>query len=55
MNVTETAVAGRLSILDRFLPVWIGAAMVVGLLLGRSVPGVGNALAAVELLCLIHI
>ena len=49
MNVTETAVAGRLSMLDRFLPVWIGAAMVVGLLLGRSVPGVGNALAAVEL------
>ena len=49
MNVTETAVAGRLSILDRFLPVWIGAAMVVGLLLGRSVPGVGDALAAVEL------
>ncbi|MBR7192364.1 ACR3 family arsenite efflux transporter [Gordonia sp. SCSIO 19800] len=49
MNVTETAVAGRLSMLDRFLPVWIGAAMVVGLLLGRSVPGVGDALAAVEL------
>ncbi|MFC8314411.1 ACR3 family arsenite efflux transporter [Gordonia sp. NPDC057258] len=49
MNVTEAAVAGRLSMLDRFLPVWIGAAMVVGLLLGRSVPGVGDALAAVEL------
>ncbi|MGC4935795.1 ACR3 family arsenite efflux transporter [Gordonia sp. DT30] len=49
MIATEDAVAGKLSILDRFLPVWIGAAMVVGLLLGRAVPGLGNALAAVEL------
>ncbi|MFD4366204.1 ACR3 family arsenite efflux transporter [Rhodococcus sp. NPDC058521] len=40
---------GRLSTLDRFLPVWIGIAMVVGLLLGRAVPGLGDALSAVEL------
>ncbi|WP_308192488.1 ACR3 family arsenite efflux transporter [Gordonia sp. 'Campus'] len=49
MTATETAVAGKLSMLDRFLPVWIGAAMVAGLLVGRIVPGVGDALASVEL------
>jgi arsenical-resistance protein len=36
---TETQhVAGQLSRLDRFLPVWIGLAMVGGLLLGSAVP-----------------
>ncbi|MEP9392261.1 ACR3 family arsenite efflux transporter [Gordonia sp. VNK1] len=49
MTATDTAVAGKLSMLDRFLPVWIGAAMVAGLLLGRVVPGLGDTLAAVEL------
>ncbi|GAB3452242.1 ACR3 family arsenite efflux transporter [Kineococcus endophyticus] len=34
--------------LDRFLPVWIIAAMAVGLLLGRLVPGLDDALSAVE-------
>jgi ACR3 family arsenite efflux pump ArsB len=42
------AVAGRLSTLDRFLPVWIGIAMATGLLLGRLVPGLGSGLSAVE-------
>ncbi|EWT02544.1 arsenic transporter [Intrasporangium oryzae NRRL B-24470] len=41
-------VVGQLSTLDRFLPVWIGLAMVAGLLLGRVVPGLGDALGAVE-------
>ncbi len=41
-------VLARLSLLDRFLPVWIGVAMAVGLVLGRSVPGLDDALAAVE-------
>jgi ACR3 family arsenite transporter len=43
------AVVGKLSTLDRFLPVWIGVAMVVGLLLGRTIPGLGGALSAVEI------
>ncbi|MGY1692449.1 ACR3 family arsenite efflux transporter [Geodermatophilus sp. SYSU D01105] len=38
----------RLSVLDRFLPVWIIAAMAAGLLLGRWVPGLDDALSAVE-------
>ena len=38
----------RLSTLDRFLPVWIGVAMAGGLLLGRLVDGLDDALAAVE-------
>ena len=41
-------VAARLSTLDRFLPVWIGVAMLVGLLLGRAVPGLDEALGTVE-------
>jgi arsenite transporter len=43
-----TAVLRRLSTLDRFLPVWIGAAMVLGLVLGRLVPRLDDALSAVE-------
>ncbi|MFI5522265.1 ACR3 family arsenite efflux transporter [Streptomyces platensis] len=43
----EKAVAGRLSFLDRYLAVWILAAMALGLGLGRVVPGLGNALAEV--------
>jgi len=52
MTSTSTAPAAtptaRLSALDRWLPVWIGAAMVVGLLLGRLVPGLSSALDAVQ-------
>ena len=42
------AVVGKLSTLDRFLPLWIGVAMLVGLLLGRGVPGLGDVLQAVQ-------
>ena len=46
---TDTPPAARLSTLDRFLPVWIIAAMVAGLALGRLVPGLGEALGTVEI------
>ncbi len=38
-----------LSTLDRFLPLWIGLAMAVGLLLGRGIPGLGGALDALQI------
>ena len=44
----ETPVMARLSTLDRFLPVWIIAAMALGLALGAWVPGLDDALSAVE-------
>ncbi|KZF11146.1 arsenical-resistance protein [Rhodococcus sp. EPR-157] len=43
------AVVGKLSTLDRFLPVWIGVAMVIGLLLGRMVPSMNDALSSISI------
>jgi arsenite transporter len=45
----DTAVVARLSSLDRFLPVWIIVAMVVGLALGRLIPGIQDVLDAVKI------
>ncbi|WP_368655876.1 arsenic resistance protein, partial [Rhodococcus sp. 1168] len=43
------AVVGKLSTLDRFLPVWIGVAMVIGLALGRLIPGLNDALSTISI------
>lgn len=43
------AVVGKLSTLDRFLPVWIAVAMVVGLVLGRMIPGMNDALSSISI------
>lgn len=40
----ESAVLHRMSMLDRWLPLWIGAAMVGGLFLGRIFPGIQDVL-----------
>jgi arsenite transporter len=47
-DAVETEVIGRLSTLDRLLPLWIVLAMAGGLLLGRVVPGLQGALDAVK-------
>ncbi|MFF9557830.1 ACR3 family arsenite efflux transporter [Streptomyces albus] len=47
-TAADDAVARRLGTLDRYLAVWILLAMAAGLALGRLVPGLGDALAAVE-------
>ena len=52
MTTTTTAPAAfttpRMSTLDKYLPVWIGLAMVAGLLLGRFVPGISGILTSLE-------
>ena len=44
----EAAVIGRLSTLDRFLPLWIALAMAGGLALGSLVPGLNDFLDKLE-------
>ena len=46
---TAAPVAKKMSFLDRYLAIWILAAMAVGLLLGRFIPGLDRALDAVKI------
>ncbi|MEN9801561.1 MAG: Arsenical-resistance protein Acr3, partial [Actinomycetota bacterium] len=51
MTTDSDAAVGpvRLSTLDRLLPVWIGIAMVTGLVLGRVIPDLDDALDNVKI------
>ena len=44
----EAPVVARLSFLDRFLPIWIIAAMAVGIGLGRAIPSLNRHLNAIQ-------
>src|SRR5690606_27901123 len=46
---TTQPVLKEMSFLDRWLPAWIGLAMLTGLALGRFVPGLNTALEAVKI------
>jgi ACR3 family arsenite transporter len=48
MNEADAPILRRLSTLDRFLPLWIFAAMALGLLLGRQFPDLGAVLDRVQ-------
>ena len=45
---TTAPSARRLSTLDRWLPLWIGLAMIGGIVIGRFIPGVSDLLARLE-------
>ena len=42
-------VVAKLSLLDRFLPVWIGLAMVVGIVIGRLFPSLKDTLERIKI------
>jgi arsenical-resistance protein len=44
----HVAVIARLSFLDRFLPLWLGLAMAIGIALGRAIPSLSSRLNAVQ-------
>ncbi len=48
-DAAQPGVMKEMSFLDRWLPVWILAAMVAGLLLGRFIPGLDTALNALTI------
>lgn len=47
-SLSVRAVVGKLSLLDRFLPLWIFVAMGLGLLLGALIPGLPGALDSLQ-------
>lgn len=46
---TSESVTAKLSILNRYLPVWIGLAMAAGLLLGRAIPDLDRTIEAIKI------
>ncbi|MDN5773656.1 MULTISPECIES: ACR3 family arsenite efflux transporter [Brevibacterium] len=48
-TTTQQTTPARLSTLDKWLPAWIGLAMIAGLLLGRLIPGVSELLSHLEI------
>jgi len=48
-HAEEAAVMGRLSTLDRYLPLWIAVAMAAGLGLGALIPGFDDALDSLQI------
>src|ERR1019366_8651319 len=48
-RVPGAPIVKQLSTLDRFLPIWIFAAMAFGLILGRALPGLGAVLDSVRI------
>ena len=49
MSLATESVSHRLSTLDRFLPIWIFAAMALGIALGKLFPGLPDALDALQI------
>ncbi len=49
VSPVEEAVVGKLSMLDRYLPVWIGIAMVFGIMLGKIFTGLNDTLDSVKI------
>jgi ACR3 family arsenite transporter len=49
LKMVDAGVLHRLSRLNRFLPAWIGAAMVIGVVLGRMIPSLDRRLGQVTI------